>query len=72
MKYCVLKIENNIVVLESIIDNSKKYISLSDINFKVNENDILLFDGNKYILDDEEKNKRIERIRSKMERLRKN
>lgn len=71
MKYVVEKVEGNIVVLESIIDSSKKYITLEGLKFSVKENDVVLFDNKEYILDENEKNDRIRRIKDKMERLRK-
>ncbi len=71
MKYVVEKVEGNIVVLESIIDSSKKYITFEELKFSVKENDVLLFDNEEYILDENEKNDRIRRIKDKMERLRK-
>lgn len=69
MKYVVEKVEGNIVVLESIIDSSKKYITLEELKFSVKENDVLLFDNEEYILDENEKNDRIKRIKDKMDRL---
>lgn len=71
MKYAVDKIEDNIVTLENIIDGSKKNILLKDITFNIIEGDILMFNGKKYIKDDNLKNERLKKIQEKMNRLRK-
>lgn len=71
MKYAVDKIEDNIVTLENIIDGSKRNILLKDITFNIIEGDILVFNGKKYIKDDNLKNERLKKIQEKMNRLRK-
>ena len=71
MKYAVDKIEDNIVTLENIIEGSKKNILLKDITFNIIEGDILMFNGKKYIKDDNLKNERLKKIQEKMNRLRK-
>ena len=71
MKYSVDKIENDIVILEDINSGNMKEENISIFNFEVNEKDILLFDNNFYIKDDNEKINRINMLREKMNRLRK-
>lgn len=69
MRYAVDKIEDDIVVLESLTDKKIINVSAHAIKLKISEGDILLFDGKRYYLDDDEKQKRLNRIKSKMERL---
>ena len=71
MKYSVDKIENDIVILEDLDNGNIKEESISIFNFKVKEKDILLFNNNVYIKDDNEKTNRINMLREKMNRLRK-
>lgn len=69
MKYIVDRIENNIAVLENLKDNKIISLSLNDLKINVKEKDVLVFDGKVYSLDDNEKEKRIRKIKEKMERL---
>lgn len=69
MKYAVDKIENEVATLENIMDGSKINILVNDIPFNIRESDILVFDGENYIKDDSEKNKRLKEIRDKMSKL---
>lgn len=71
MKYSVDRIENNIVVLESLDDNTIINVPINIFDFKVEESDIIVYKDNIFIKDDIEKEKRIISIREKMNRLRK-
>lgn len=71
MKYSVDKIENDIVVLEEINTGYIKEENISVFNFEIKEKDILLFDNNVYIKDENEKINRINMLREKMNRLKK-
>lgn len=71
MKYSVDRIENNIVVLESLDDNTIINVPINRFDFKVEESDIIVYKDNIFIKDDIEKEKRIISIREKMNRLRK-
>ncbi len=69
MYFVVEKIEDNILVLEDIKNGRKKEININEINFNVKENDVLLFDGKKYIIDNKTKEERIKKIKEKMKKL---
>ncbi|HIU40378.1 MAG TPA: DUF3006 domain-containing protein [Candidatus Aphodocola excrementigallinarum] len=70
MKYAIDKIENNVALLENIKDGSKKEIDIKMLPLNVKETDILSYDGKVYLVDNNEKEKRIKIIREKMEKLR--
>ena len=69
MKYSVDEIIDDIIKLENLETREIIYINKSDIDFDIYENDILVFENNKYIKDDELKNKRVNMLREKLERL---
>lgn len=66
--FFVDRIEGNTAVLISYVDKKRKYVSISSLP-NVCESDILKFDGEKYLLDEEEKNKRVDRMRDKLNGL---
>ena len=70
MKYAIDKIENNAALLENIKDRNKKEIDIKMLPLNVKETDILSYDGKVYLVDNNEKEKRIKIIREKMEKLR--
>ena len=70
MKYAIDKIENDVALLENIKDGSKKEIDIKMLPLNVKETDILSYDGKVYLVDNNEKEKRIKIIRKKMEKLR--
>lgn len=55
------RIEGDLVLLEKE-DLSHISVSLSSFVFSVNEGDVLLFDGEKYIKDDKGKDKRRQKL----------
>lgn len=69
MKYSVDKIENEIALLENIDDKSKLEVNVTVLPSNVKENDILFYDGKKYMFDENETELRIKRIREKMKKL---
>lgn len=69
MKYSVDEIIDDIIKLENLETREIIYINKSDIDFDIYENDILVFVNNKYIKDDELKNKRVNMLKEKLERL---
>lgn len=69
MKYAVDKIENDIAVLENIETGKKLEINTINLPKNIKEKDILKYEDGKYFLDSNEKNKRINRIKEKMEKL---
>lgn len=66
--FFVDRIESDTAVLISYADKKRKYVAVSSLP-NVNESDILKFDGEKYIKDNEEKNKRVSRMRDKLSGL---
>lgn len=66
--FFVDRIEGNTAVLISYADKKRKYVSISSLP-NVRESDILKFDGEKYLPDEEEKNKRVGRMRDKLNGL---
>lgn len=69
MKYSVDEIIDDIIKLENLETREIIYINKSDIDFDIYENDILILKNNKYIKDDELKNKRVNMLKEKLERL---
>lgn len=69
MKYSVDEIIDDIIKLENLETREIVYINKSDIDFDIYENDILVLENNKYIKDDELKNKRVNMLKEKLERL---
>ena len=69
MKYSVDEIIDDIIKLENLETREIIYINKSDIDFDIYENDILILENNKYIKDDEIKNKRVNMLKEKLERL---
>jgi hypothetical protein len=71
MKYVVDKIENKIALLEGVLHGDKKEVNIDKLPYGIKENDVLTYDDNSYVIDEKEKEKRIRRIRQKMEKLKK-
>ena len=71
MKFAVDKIDNGVVLLENIKDNSKVEVSLDKLPLDVKETDILVYKNNKYEKDYIEKEERLRLIEEKMNKLRK-
>ena len=69
MKYSVDEIIDDIIKLENLETRKIIYINKSDIDFDIYENDILVLENNKYIKDDELKNKRVNMLKEKLEKL---
>ena len=69
MKYSVDEIIDDIIKLEHLATREIIYINNTDIDFDFYENDILVLENNKYIKDDELKNKRVNMLKEKLERL---
>ena len=69
MKYSVDEIIDDIIKLENLETRKIIYINKSDIDFDIYENDIVVLENNKYIKDDELKNKRVNMLKEKLERL---
>ena len=69
MKYAVDRIENNIVVLENINNNSIREVNINELPNNIKEGTILKYYNKKYIIDTKEEENRRERIQEKLERL---
>ncbi len=69
MKYSVDEIIDNVIKLENLETREIIYLNTNDLNFKVQENDILVYENGKYFRDDVYKNKRINIIKDKLEKL---
>ena len=68
MKFAVDRIEGDYAILENIETGEKKEELLTFLPI-VKEKDILIFEDNLYKKDDAERQRRMEEIREKLERL---
>ena len=71
MKYTVDEIIDDIAIIIDTLTGDKKYINTNDIDFAINENDVLAFDNGLYKKCDDEKEDISSRIKNKMEFLKK-
>lgn len=69
MKYCVDRIEDNIVILQDLDTKEIKKVLKKDIGIRVKDGDILVYKDNKYMKDNKLKEDRIKLIQEKMNRL---
>lgn len=69
MKYSVDEIIDGIIKLEDLETRDIIYLDKKDLDFDIRENDILIFKNNKYYKDDNLKEKRIDMLKEKLERL---
>ena len=72
MKYAVDRIENDIVILQDIETGKIIEVNKRKIKCKVNDRDILIYKDNKYIKDDNEKEKRLKALQEKFNKVKKN
>lgn len=71
MMYSVDKIENGIATIENLLTKELINVKLKDLPNNVKEKDMLIYDGNSYMLDESLKEKRTRMLKDKMELLRK-
>ena len=71
MKYVVDRIENEIVILESLETQLKKEVILSELPEEIKEGNILVYENELYTIDLEEEQKRRQTIKNKFDMLRK-
>lgn len=71
MKYAVEKIEEDIVVLESLEDRTKKEVQISELPENIKEGNILTYENELYKKDEELERQRRETIKNKFDMLRK-
>ena len=69
MKYAVDRIENNIVVLENINNNSIKEVNIDELPNNIKGGTILKYYNKTYTIDTNEENIRRKRIQDKLDRL---
>ena len=71
MKYVVDRIENEIVILESLETQLKKEVLLSELPEEIKEGNILVYENELYTIDLEGEQKRRQTIKNKFDMLRK-
>lgn len=71
MMYSVDKIENDVATIENLLTKELINVKLKDLPNNVKEKDMLIYDGNSYMLDESLKEKRARMLKDKMELLRK-
>ena len=69
MKYSVDEIIDEVIKLEDLETRDIIYLDKKDLDFDIKENDILVFKNNRYYKDDNLKEKRIDMLKEKLERL---
>ena len=69
MKYCVDRIEDNIVILQDLDTKEIKEVLKKDIGIRVKDGDILVYKDNIYMKDNKLKEDRLKLIQEKMNRL---
>ena len=72
MKFVVDEIIDDVAKLENILDGNIIYVNVNILPNNVKETDVLLYEDNNYILDNEKKEERYNSIKEKFERLRNN
>lgn len=71
MKYAVDRIENSIAILENVANGEKKEVPLEELPDNIKEGNILIFDNENFVKDEQEEIKRRENIKNRFNRLRK-
>jgi hypothetical protein len=69
MKYCVDRIEDNIIILQDLDTKEIKEVLKKDIGIRVKDGDILVYKDNKYMKDNKLEEDRLKLIQEKMNRL---
>lgn len=71
MKYAIDKIVNNLALLESLEDNTKKEVLLEELPTNIKEGSILIYQNEQYLTDEKTEKERKETIKNKFDMLRK-
>jgi len=71
MKYAVDKIDNNIVLLESLLDKTKKEVSINILPDNIKEGSIITYENNIYTKEEEQEKQRRTTIKNKFDMLKK-
>ena len=69
MKYCVDRIEDNLVVLENLENESIIEIDKKKLQDDIHEGSIVIYKDNEYYIDNEEEQKRKESIKNRFSNL---
>lgn len=69
MKYCVDRIEDNLVVLENLENESIIEIDKEKLQDGIHEGSIVVYKDNEYYIDNEEEQKRKESIKNRFSNL---
>ncbi len=69
MKYCVDRIEDNLVVLENLENESIIEIDKEKLQDDIHEGSIVVYKDNEYYIDNEEEQKRKESIKNRFSNL---
>ena len=69
MKYAVDRVEKNIVVLQHLKTKEIKEINKKELDFKVNDSDILIYKDDKYYKDEKSKEDRLNALKEKLNRV---
>ena len=69
MKYCVDRIEDNLVVLENLENESIIEIDKEKLQDDIHEGSIVIYKDNEYYIDNEEEQKRKESIKNRFNNL---
>ena len=72
MKYAIDRIEENIAILENINTKEKLEINITELPKGIKEGSILVIKDNKYIIDEDEEEKRRKIILEKFNKLKRN
>lgn len=69
--FSVDRIENDVVILQDIKSGEIRQVSVNEFDFKIKEKDVLMYEDNKYIINNDAKKERIRLLREKMNSLKK-
>ena len=72
MKYSVDRIEGTIAIIQDIDDATKKEVDLAELPKEIKDGDIVVYEDNKYTLDQATTQERKKTINNKFSRLIKN
>lgn len=69
--FSVDRIENDVVILQDIKSGEIRQVNVNEFDFKIKEKDVFIYDGVKYILNNDAKKERLRLLREKMDSLKK-
>lgn len=71
MKYAIDRIENSIAILENLDTKERKEVNIKDLPSSIKEGNILSYENNTYIINQDEELIRRKRILDKFNKLKK-